>query len=155
MTNRRILLCSAAINSYVLLLCTLLKLHGYYYCCLLASFLLLPVSFFFTSRLCNLTPNMLPWCMITYVPFMPRILSLSCRISLPMCPLLSAPSFFVCRTVCTRVYPQIAPILQQQLLCRMLKLHGCFLPLFLGLLPTRYRVAFPSRSCNLSYCPAL
>ena len=38
---------------------------------------------------------------------------------------------------------QTAPILQ-------MKLHGRFLPISLGLLPTRYRVAFPSRSCNLT-----
>ena len=31
LTNRPILLCSAAINRYVLLLCILSKLRGYYY----------------------------------------------------------------------------------------------------------------------------
>ena len=66
------------------------------------------------------------------------------------CPVLSAPSFFVCRTEGVPVFVcQPPPILQQQL-CSMLKLHGRFLPMFLGLLPTRYRVAFPSRSCNLT-----
>ena len=100
LTNRPILLYSAAIY-VLLLLCIMLQLHGYYYyCCLLAIFLLSPASFLFASRFCHITPKMLPCCMIACVcpvhdshpfavlPYQPAY----------VCPVLSAPSFFVCRT---------------------------------------------------------
>ena len=78
---------------------------------------------------------------------MPRILSLSCRISLPICvPFFQRP-LSSCAEPSIPFLCQAAPILQ--LLYTTLKLHGHFL-CFLGLLPTRYRVASPSRSCNLT-----
>ena len=57
-----------------------------------------------------------------------------------VCVSRSFSALFVCRTEGIPVF-----------ICknRMLKLHGCFMPVF-GPLPTRYRVAFPSRSCNLT-----
>ena len=72
-------------------------------------------------------------------------------------PVLSAPSFFVCRTERVPVFiSQTAPILQK-LLCTLLKLHGRPFSAYqliiatgtcLAFLPTRYRVAFPSCSCH-------
>ena len=132
----------------------MLELHGY--CCLLAFFFPFACLFFFFSRLV-----LQPYAKDVAVMYDSVCLSRSCLASF-RCPAVSAsasacvcvsrsfsaPSF-VCRTEGVPFFfCQTAPTLQ--LLCSMLKIHGRFLHMFWGLLPTRYRVAFQSRSCNLT-----
>ena len=84
LTNRPILLCSAA--SYVLLLlCIMLKLHGYYYCCLLAFVLLLPACFLFFFHVSFLQPYAKDYALMYYS----LCLSRSC-LSPFRCPAVSA-----------------------------------------------------------------
>ena len=117
-------------------------------------FLLLPVSFLFFLHLVSATLRQ-----DVVLTCNSLCLSRSCLASC-RCPAVSAcvcvsRSFSALFLPCAapRVYRFLfakAASILQQLLCSMLKLHGRFLHMFLELSPTRYRVAFPSRSCNLT-----
>ena len=123
----------------LLLLPYMLKLHGY--CCLLAFFLLLPASFFFTSRICSLTPKTFPCCMIVCVcpvHASHHFVVLPCQPAY-VCPRIFGALFRVPHRGYVKVIFTCQTALILHLLC-VSKLHGRFLSIFGGHLPTWYRV---------------